>query len=78
MGFYTRQQTENCLIAIKGKQFIINHSVRQLTYAINEKHSKKPIEIYKKINMLCGECNKLELFARNKHNDWDCWGNELT
>lgn len=77
MGFYTRQQAENCLIAIKGKQFIQDHSVRQLIRAVNEKHSKKPNETYERINALVGECDKLELFARNTHGSWDCWGNEV-
>lgn len=29
------------------------------------------------INALCGDCEKLELFARNTFKDWDCWGNEI-
>jgi N6-adenosine-specific RNA methylase IME4 len=24
-----------------------------------------------------GECNKLEMFARDKEDNWDIWGNEL-
>lgn len=77
MGFYTRQQSENCLIAIKGKQFVKSHSVRQLIRAVNRKHSAKPHEAYEKINELCGECNKLELFARNTYDEWDCFGNQV-
>jgi N6-adenosine-specific RNA methylase IME4 len=77
MGFYTRQQAENCLIAIKGKQFVQNHSVRQLIRAVNEQHSKKPHETYERINSLVGECEKLELFARNTYEGWDCWGNQI-
>jgi len=51
--------------------------VRQLIRAVNEKHSKKPIETYEKIQKLTGEVERIELFARNERKGWDCWGNEV-
>jgi N6-adenosine-specific RNA methylase IME4 len=40
------------------------------------KHSQKPIFVYEMIEQMFPEANKLELFARNRRNGWDCWGNE--
>lgn len=77
MGFYTRQQAENCLIAVKGKPKVQNHSVRQLIKSTIRKHSKKPDETRDRIVTLCGDLPRIELFARNIYNGWDCWGNEV-
>lgn len=42
------------------------------------KHSKKPYEAIKRIeNLVGGGVRKIELFAREEANDWDCWGNEV-
>ena len=41
------------------------------------KHSKKPIASYELIESLYPNCKRLELFARNKREGWDCWGNEV-
>ena len=41
------------------------------------KHSKKPICAYELIEKLYPNCRKIELFARNKREGWDVWGNEV-
>jgi len=41
------------------------------------KHSKKPVCAYELIEKLYPDCKKVELFARNKRNNWDSWGNEI-
>lgn len=41
------------------------------------KHSKKPEIAYQIIERLYPDANKLELFARNKRDGWDVWGNEV-
>lgn len=41
------------------------------------KHSKKPISSYEMIEALYPNCKKLELFARDKREGWDVWGNEV-
>ena len=39
-------------------------------------HSEKPIEIANRIIDLCGDVNRIELFARDAKHGWDVWGNE--
>jgi len=77
MGWYTRANAEVCLIARKGKIKAINHTVRQVIESLREKHSKKPDEVRDRIVKLCGDIPRIELFAREKVEDWDSWGNEL-
>ena len=77
MGFWTRKQTENCLLAIKGKPKRVNASVRQIVRDYNMEHSKKPNEVRKRIVILCGDLPRLELFAREKKEGFDVWGNEI-
>lgn len=40
-------------------------------------HSVKPLAAYVMIEQLFPRSGKLELFARNCRDGWDCWGNEL-
>lgn len=77
MGFWTRQQSENCLVAVRGKPKRINAGIRQLIYAENKKHSQKPLEAREAIVNLMGDITKIELFAREEFEGWDCFGNEL-
>ena len=41
------------------------------------KHSKKPDISYDIINRLYPNLTKLEMYAREEHNGFDCWGNEV-
>lgn len=41
------------------------------------KHSKKPECAYVMLEQLFPNTNKIELFARNEREGWDCWGNEV-
>ena len=69
--------TEICLIGRKGKKLVESRSVRQLQYAEAGKHSKKPDVIRDAIVGLCGDLPRVELFARQQHDGWDSWGNEV-
>lgn len=77
MGFYTRANQEQCLIARRGRPKVIAHNVEQNVRAVNVKHSRKPLEARDKIVKLCGDLPRIELFAREKVEGWDCWGNEV-
>lgn len=81
MGAYTRANAEVCLIAVskktKATQIVKNHAVHQIVLSPIEEHSKKPNEVMKRISDLFGEVSKIELFARNQVENWDCWGNEV-
>ncbi len=43
----------------------------------NRKHSQKPEISYRIIERLYPNAHRLELFARQKRNGWDCIGNEI-
>ena len=78
MGYYTRSNSELCLLGIKGKPlFRESHSISQILTSPVEKHSKKPDITRGKIVELFGDIPRIELFARQETPGWDCWGNEL-
>ena len=78
MGYYSRAGSEAAIIATKGKPDIKSRSVRAVVTAPVGKHSEKPNEFRKRINELMGkECPKIELFARQRHEGFESWGNEL-
>lgn len=78
MGRYTRQNPEVCLIGRKGKFDPVNRDVHSVIDLPVERHSKKPDEVRNRIERICGEdTDKIELFARQKVDGWDCWGNEV-
>ena len=76
LGRWTRGNTECCLIATKGKPKRINNSVSQLIISPIQEHSKKPSETRDRIVQLLGDLPRIELFARQTADGWDCWGNE--
>lgn len=41
------------------------------------KHSKKPECAYKMLEDMFPNASKIELFARNERDGWDCFGNEI-
>lgn len=77
LGWWTRGNSECCLIAVKGKPKRISASVGQLIFAPLTRHSAKPPETREKILQLMGNLSRIELFARQQVDGWDCWGNEV-
>lgn len=77
MGSWTRANAELCLLGTKGKPKRIDASVRQIIYSPIQRHSKKPKEAKERIVSLVGNLPRIELFAREKHEGWDVWGNEV-
>ncbi len=78
MGYYTRANAEFCLLATKGKVLERkSHSVSSVVLSHIERHSKKPDEVRKRIVELFGDIPRIELFAREQADGWDCWGNEV-
>ena len=76
-GYWTRCNPEICLLATKGHPKRVGTNVDKLVFATRDKHSKKPPIIKNKIVELCGDLPRIELFARERVDDWDCWGNEV-
>src|SRR6056300_8304 len=77
MGNWTRANSEICLLATKGKPKRINAGVRSVVDTRIERHSKKPDCVRDRIVDLCGDLPRIELFARQRNNGWDAWGNEV-
>ena len=77
LGRWTRGNTECCLIATKGKPKRVDNSVSQLIISPLRNHSQKPDETRSKIVQLVGDISRIELFARQYADGWDCWGNEV-
>lgn len=77
MGYYTRSNTEPCFIGVRGSMPVEAHDVLQLIYYPVKRHSQKPDGQYNKIERLYPNKRYLELFARNKREGWDSWGNEV-
>lgn len=81
LGQYFRGKTEHCLFGVKGMvpyKEIDGKRAQGLTgfTAVRTKHSKKPEEMYKMIEIV-SYGPRLELFAREKRQGWDVWGNEV-
>ena len=76
---YTLKSWEVCLLGTKGKtgDIMISNNIQGYVNAIRTEHSKKPNEVRNKINKLVGNKSKIELFAREKSDGWDVWGNEV-
>ena len=77
-GFYTLSQCELCLVFKKGK--IPKRLVTNTRQFLSEKlgrHSEKPKEIRDRIDNMYNYLPRIELFARQYVDGWDCWGNEV-
>lgn len=69
-GYWTRANPEYCLLATRGHPHRKNADVRELIVAPRREHSRKPDEIYNRIERLCSG-PYVELFARQAHPGWD-------
>lgn len=77
LGYWTRANSEICLIGTKGTIKRKSSSVFQIIDTPIEEHSKKPAVVREKIVELVGDLPRIELFAREKTKGWDVWGNEV-
>jgi len=77
LGFYTRSNSEPCLLCLRGSMPPAVHDVLSLIVSPVREHSRKPDEQYDKIERLYPGTKKLELFARRARPGWDVWGNEV-
>ena len=76
-GRWTRANPEICILATKGNPKRISAGVRQLVVSPIREHSQKPEEVKDRILQLVGDLPRIELFARQKSEGWDVWGNEV-
>lgn len=78
MGYWFRGHTEHLLFGKKGDVKSFRSMVRNIQEAKTERHSKKPDMFRTLIESVTKGMNpKIELFAREKKEGWDVWGNEV-
>jgi len=76
---WTMKSSEICLLGIKGRmtKYKQANNIESLVIAQRTQHSQKPNEVRKRIEDLFGDLPRIELFARQKTDGWDAWGNEI-
>ncbi len=75
LGYWTRANSEVCILATRGKPKRINADVRQGIIEPIREHSRKPEGIHERIERLVTG-PYLELFARAQRPGWTVWGNQ--
>jgi N6-adenosine-specific RNA methylase IME4 len=76
MGYWTRANTEPCLLATRGSPKRLAMDVPQVILSPVAAHSEKPEEAASRIMRLVPGPH-LELFARQSREGWTTWGNEI-
>jgi len=77
VGYYAKSNCEICLMGIKGKIKPISNKVSSVIISPRREHSRKPDEVRENIINLFGDLPRIELFARQKTEGWDVFGNEV-
>ena len=80
VGHWLRNSTEHCALAVRGnvKAFAGRTLTNQssILHSPRREHSRKPESFYQLVDKLCPDITKLEMFARESRDGWDCWGDE--
>lgn len=81
-AFTVRYGHEYLLYMYKGKLIPVDTKERGKIHTVfteqATKHSKKPEEAFNIINRLYPTLEKIELYAREERQGFDCWGNEVS
>jgi len=76
-GFYVYGQHELLLIGIRGSMLPHGDKKKSIITGDNSVHSKKPDEVRLMIEQMYPNQKYLELFARQKTENWEVFGNEV-
>jgi N6-adenosine-specific RNA methylase IME4 len=76
LGYWTRANPEQCLLATRGKPPRKGRDVRRLIVDRRREHSRKPDQTRDRIERLV-DGPYLELFARETKPGWECWGDQV-
>jgi len=77
MGYWFRTCTEHLLVGIKGNVKAFRNMQRNCYHEKRRSHSQKPNYFYNLIEKVTEE-PRIELFARERREGWDAWGNQLS
>jgi len=77
-GYWFRDQSEHLLLGVKGKVPAPEPDKRysSIITARQGAHSAKPFAFREMIEELFPNLPRIEMFARERFEGWDCWGNE--
>jgi N6-adenosine-specific RNA methylase IME4 len=75
LGYWSRANVEQCLLATRGSPPRLAKDVRRLVISPRREHSRKPDEVYGRIERLASG-PYLEMFSRQSRPGWDAWGNQ--
>ena len=75
LGYWTRANPEQCLLATRGKPARKGKDVKRLVVDKRREHSRKPDCVRERIERLVPG-PYLELFARETKRGWDRWGDQ--
>ena len=76
LGYWTRSNSEVCLLATRGNPKRVAADVKQVVIEPAREHSRKPDCVHDRIERLVAG-PYLELFARQRRPGWTVWGNEV-
>jgi N6-adenosine-specific RNA methylase IME4 len=80
VGHWLRNSTEHCAMAVRGnvKAFAGRTLTNQssILHSPRREHSRKPEQFFELVEKLCPDMTKLEMFARESRDGWDCWGDQ--
>ena len=76
LGYWTRANPEQCLLATRGKPSRLAKDVKRLVVERRREHSRKPDAVRERIERRV-RGPYLELFARETNPGWDCWGDQM-
>lgn len=76
LGFYYRHYTEPLLFSVRGQLPIPRRNLPDYFVETRTKHSRKPMAAYRMIE-IGSPSPRIELFARERRDGWDAWGNEV-
>lgn len=77
LGHWTQGNDEACLFAKKGRPRRVVRNVSKIVISPVSRHSEKPAIVRDEIVRLMGDVPRIELFARQRVDGWDAWGNEV-
>lgn len=78
IGYYTKSNAEVCLLGMKGSMKPVSNKISSVIMSKLDEHSKKPLETRNRIVDLFGDVPRIELFARNRFDGWDAWGDQVS
>ena len=75
-GYYTASNAELVLLGVRGTMRPQQPMIQQVIRAPRREHSRKPDEVWRRIELMYPAAKRLEMFARGAWPNWDVWGLE--